>query len=356
MSVTVSEFKAACATLGRFADIRETAKEPRDRIIVQASQGRLKLIAGDDDSTVVVDLGETEETGKCVVKARLLLSSAKALRGRGEVDLTVSRDGVTLRASAGGQVRLNSISAVMPELVRPPKKSEALHVGTHDGFGLASKVMPVVTSKNHPANLVYLRAEPGELSLTGCNSMAFGSWSVPLGTKDGGWDVGAVSAKLFGSLADLTEPGPIAWDETRVAIRSGRFLVGSRLQPIQNPFRPVPAVPAEAVVATVDRKLLIEALRGVASGDANERVRARASGSTLVLEGWDGAGTMTLPATFAGRTTGKVGFSADRMKRLAMALPGKTITVRFAGDIQTKPIGLSSEEATGWQMLLAPVV
>lgn len=348
--LSISDFKDIAATLGRFADIRETAKEPRDRIVVQVAGGRLKFIAGDDNMTVVVDAAEAEGKDKVVVKARMLLNAAKSLRGRGHVEFEVDRGACFLRASTGGQVKLSALTSVMPAFVRPPKKGEAMAVVQHPGFSTASKVFPACTSKHHPADKVYITSGESNLTLTGCDQRSFGQWSMPVGYEGEPWNVGAVPASLFPALRDLEEAGAMAWSaDHRLAIRSGRYLVGVRLDETPLPW-PAPAHnPAIRVV--VDRKPLVDALKG--SMDAMHRSHIRVEGQTLLVESWDRSGSVELEAQTEGR--GHVGVAADRMQKLLTALPGRQAVIEFEG-VTAGPIGLSTEEATGWTMLLAPVL
>lgn len=350
-SLSISEFKAIAATLGRFADIRDTAKEPRDRIIVQVAAGRLKFIAGDDNMTVVADVGAAQGKDRAVVKARLLLNAAKSLRGRGEVEVEVDRGGCFLRASGGGQVSLSAIASVLPAFVRPPKKAEATTVVQHPGFETASKVFPAVTSKHHPADKVYITSGDGRLTLTGCDQRSFGRWSMPVGYEGEPWNVGAVPATLFPALRDLDEPGVMAWSmDDRLAIRSGRFLVGVRLDKTPLPW-PVPAH-SPVIRVVVDRKPLIDALKG--SMDGMHRSRIRVENQTLHVDAWDSSGSVELGA-YQTEGRGRVGVAADRMQKLLTALPGRQAVIEFEG-VTAGPIGLSTEEATGWQTLLAPVL
>jgi hypothetical protein len=104
MSIAISDLRAIGDALGRFANIRETAKEPEDRILILDDGEVTKFVAG---STVraIVHLGPTFGGGRALVSARLLLGAVKALRGKGEVSLTYDGiGGATLTTSAGGKV------------------------------------------------------------------------------------------------------------------------------------------------------------------------------------------------------------------------------------------------------------
>lgn len=352
-TLPIAEFKDICETLGRFADIRETAKEPRDRVVAQVGGGRLKFIAGTEDYTVIVDAGPAEGKDKAVVKARLLLNAAKALRGRGEVYIDVDRGGAFLEASTGGKVKLASFVSLVPSFVRPPKKAEAQTVIEHPGFGLASKVFPAVTSKYHPSDKVYLTSGQKELALTATDQRSFGRWAMPVAYDGEPWSLGALPRDLFPAIRDLIAPGPLAWDAERIAIRSGRFLVGARLLPERAPWEGQQPEASDKVRVTADRKQLIDALRGMAGSDVNKRVRLNTRSGVLHVENWEGAGSMDLDADIHG--SGRVGVDSGRMVKLLTALPGKSVRVEFEG---TRPgvIRLTTEEATGWQTLLAPVV
>ena len=352
-ALSIRDFKAICNTLRRFADVRETAKEPRDRVLIQTAAGRLKFIAGDEDMTVVVDAGEAEGRAKVVVGSRLLLKSAEALRGRGDIEIEVDRGAAFLLAPNGGKLKLSSLTTHVPEFVRPPKKSEAEAFVPHEGFAVAAKAFPAVTSKNHPADKVYLRGGRDNLTLTGCDDRSFAQWDIfphpeyTVSRKN----LGSVTANLFGSLVDMTEPGVLAWGDGRVAIRSGKALVGARLGGDSLPW-PVPMVGDETVTAEVERKPLVDALSGMQGADEHRRVRLVISGEDLLVQNWEGNGNMSLLSSNTGR--GSVGVDANRMKTLLNALPGKRVLIEFDGS-RPAAVRLSTEEATGWQTLLAPV-
>ena len=63
--------------LARFADIRETAKEPKDRIVVQANGSEVKLVAGSMGGTLIASVHATSESGRTVVPSRFLLQALK---------------------------------------------------------------------------------------------------------------------------------------------------------------------------------------------------------------------------------------------------------------------------------------
>lgn len=350
-TLSITDFKDLCDTLSRFADIRETAKEPRDRVVMQVGGGRMKFIAGTEDTTVVVDAGPAEGKAKAVVKARLLLHAAKAVRGRGSVRIEVNRAGALLEASTGGRVTLASFTSLVPDFVRPPKKSEASTVRDHPGFGLASRVFPAITSKHHPCDKVYLTSADKLLYLTATDQRSFGRWAMSSGMAFEG-SLGALPRDLFPAMRDLVEPGPLAFGDGRVAIRSGRFLVGARLLGEAVSWANELPEASDNVQVVAERKPLIDALRGMAGSDAHARVRLLARGDELLVENWEGAGSMSLGALIDG--DGRVGVDADRMRKLLTALPGKSVRIEFDGS-RPGNIRLTAEEATGWQTLLAPV-
>lgn len=349
---SISDFKAACETLGRFADVRETAKEPRDRVLIQLSGGKLKLVGGDEDMSVVVDLGEQQGKAKAVVSSRLLLNAAKALRGRGDLTVEVGPSGAVLRHEGGGSVKLSPISSVVPSFVRPPKKAEAVATVSHPGLDTAAKVFPAVTSKHYPSSLVYLRGGQDNLTMAGTDQRSYARWDLLPEVTVSRLPLGAVPATLFPQMRDLTEPGVIAWGDGRLAIRSGRFLVGARIAPEETAQKS--PVHGSGVRVVANRKQLIDSLRAASGADSNHRVRLEVgTAGSLSLANWEGAGSLLLPAQTEGR--GHVGVNADRMRKLLTALPGKSAVVEFAGPPPGN-IALYSEEAEGWYTLLAPVV
>src|SRR5687768_11609354 len=87
-----SDLKKIAESLGRFADVRVTAKEPRDRIVVQADGSVIKLIAGFTSGTLIAIVHATEQKFRCIIPARNLLQALKDTSARQEyrlVDLKI---------------------------------------------------------------------------------------------------------------------------------------------------------------------------------------------------------------------------------------------------------------------------
>ena len=350
--MTITEFKALCETLGRFASVREKAPEPEDRILVTAQGGSLSFTAGTEGYSVTATVGETSDTGWVVVPSRMLLASAKALRGRGEVDVRVEPNVVTLLASTGGKVILKALTSVRPEFTRPTKKAEARFVARHPGLLVASRVFEAATSKYTPSDRVFMEIEGDRLTFAGTDDRTLARWGLDAGrTHEGRATLGSLPRGLFSALRGLEEPGTLAWGAGRVAIRSGRFLVGAL---VGGEVRDLSLPDVEADVRVeVDRKALMDALQSMRGEDANARACLVAGRRGFEVADWTGGGSMLLTADAQGN--GKVALNAARARGLLAALPGRRACIEFDGS-QPRPIRLSTEETRDWTLLLAPVV
>src|SRR5574338_60779 len=71
-------------SLARFADVRETAKEPQDRIIVQANGMEIKFIAASTWGTLVATAHVTDQEFRAIIPARPFLQALKSTNAKQE--------------------------------------------------------------------------------------------------------------------------------------------------------------------------------------------------------------------------------------------------------------------------------
>jgi hypothetical protein len=304
------------------------------------------------------------------------LSAAKALRGKGQVDIELRPDGAALRSGAA-VVDLQNISYDIPRFLRVPR--EVLGSASHDGMGLLAKLMPAAVGDGKVHHEVYLDIDDRLLSLTATDGVTYAAWhprvrKVP---AVGGF-LGKVEVDFLEAVRDLTEPGVIAWTDAEAPRRteesqylvpgtpgllyvsSGRYVALSTLTRNPDWFPGEPPSPVGLVSVEVDRKSLIDTLMGLAPSDEHARVfmtADTAGGTGLHLRDWSHRGTVTLPADCVNNgdsgLDANVGINAARMVKLLKALPGKT--VRMEWDWGRNPIRLISEEAQGWNVMLARI-
>lgn len=343
----VEELREVCENLGRFAAIREKAPTPTDRILIQAAAGRLKFIAGDDSSTLIVDAAETKENGLAIVPARLLLSAAKSLKGKGEVDLTVGNTGVRLRFGAASvDLPIVGDNKVPSEWNRAPST--------------------VVSSAPFPAGFLetLAKAVDGVEEKFGTGKYAYFEYADRLGfyalkhtlavdARHGNAPLHAVFASFCKSVKGIDSAGIATHHGERMtSIKAGKYLAIHRSD-LDNTPPLLPSVDQYSASVVVDRKPLLENLKMSSNGDEFGRVRLLAESETLTLfpKANEGA-AIRMPATSDGR--GSIWLAASLLEDAVRGLSGKKIRLSWNHD-KTTPIKISDLDVS-WSYHLAPVI
>lgn len=353
--------------LGRFANIREGAPEPTDRILIQFDSV-LKFVAGDDKSTVIVDTGAPVQTrGKALVSARLLLQAAKTLRGKGDIALELDgKGGAVLKTNTGGKVVLPRVGDELPGWVRPSDEpANALVLETPVGLWPdLSKVVGVGPDKHyHPWNLVHFEQYEGQLSLVWTDNYRWVSFPLANGLNLSGYKYfGSVSVEFIKSLKAFEGVTSFVLQADRMAVYDGGSSAVSRLgfflqkdKTLYEEARKGGMRPVEMYTgATVNRKDFIDNLKAVSSADEHGRVTVMVNAGEVKVYGYgrerDGSMTMNASKT-QGR--GYVSFKEEYATKLLSALKDKEVLVLFPsrgiGPVQFK------EEKWGLRLFLAPV-
>ena len=339
--------------------------EPTDRVLIQASRGRLKLVAGTADSTLVVDAGETTAQGKALVSAKLVLNSAKALRGKGTVEFTVSPAGAAVRVSTGAEMLLANVDDAMPDWVRPKVTSFAVPFG--EGFlAEAARVFDATTGKSWPYSHIAISAEDGILTLTATDRYAYSSVSLEGAEElpEQGY-LGSISSVFTGQLRGLDAAGQVHVIDGK-ATRNGGYLTDEVVTLVSGPYTAATrfvraaslphtdmfAAEAETSVS-LDKKVLIDMVKGVGTNDQHNRVTLVARNAALTIHPYqDPTTSMKVPAKVEG-ADGSVGVSADILSRCLTAYPGKTASLGWSR--VRAPITLL-DRSWPWRMYLAPLV
>src|SRR5687768_4493665 len=220
--------------LGRFANIREGAPEPTDRILIQFDRV-LKFVAGDDHSTVIVDTGSPVETkGKALVSARLLLQAAKTLRGKGDIALELDgKGGAVLKTNTGGKVVLPRIGDALPGWVRPSDEpANAIVLETPVGLWPdLSKVIGVGPDKHHfPWDLIHFETYEDSLRLVWTDNYRWVSYQLANGLALSGHKyLGSVPVEFVKSLKAFEGTTGFVLTEDRMHVSVGENSAVSRL-------------------------------------------------------------------------------------------------------------------------------
>jgi hypothetical protein len=328
--------------------------DPTDSILVQAVGGQLKLVAGTHESTLIVSAGPTEAKGKALVDARLFLNAAKSLRGKGEVTFLVSPEGATIKVSTGGEVTLPNVSTVLPDWLKPTT--------THTGdaqfrakfWPEASKVITATTGDYWPFSHVHIATDRELVRLTSTDGVACATTLlsgeddlIPIGP------IGSISSVFTAALKNLDESGDIQWDADTLTVTAGPYKAVTQLYRAYTAIAKAESLMTESVTfVDVDRKVLTDMVRGVASNDEFNRVALAARDASLTVHPYDNrAASVKVPASVAGQAT-TVGVDAAVLSRCLTASPGKTVSLGWSPS--GTPIQFLDKDWP-WRMFLAPV-
>lgn len=354
-ALTISEFRKAADNLARFASTREGARPPTDRILIQNGLDGLKFIAGTDDRTLIVATGVlSEPSGKALVSARMFLTAAKALRGKGTLSVEFDgKGGAVLVSSFGGKVRLPVVEGTIPKWIRGDNFA-AVVAGYGEDF-MSALVRYVESSTGDPHVIVStLPEDPDVLRVQYTDTYVYAVHDLPIaGRSDDkfrsirlpvdfikacrGIGIGVLMVKDSGQV-ELADNGKIAVTKS---------LPSSGLLPEGRRFNEQPAS-----YVTVERSELADALKTM----GNEPVHGRATldvaaDGTLMVRQYSGdAGAYEMPGVLQGPAF-KVSVTADKMYRLVRA--GKTKRMSF-GPVPGAAVQLL-DEGEGWRVFLACV-
>lgn len=342
-----SDLKDYAANLGRFASVRENAPEPSDRIVVQSFDGALALIAGSEyrdeaRATLKVAAGESGARGMAVVAARPFLQAAKALKGKGEVAIDLTQDGIALTTSAGGEIRLPNISQKVPSLLR-------LNDGTMGAAELpsgflprVSKILGITLDKSYYGwRQAEFYCHENFVTLRGGTSYQQSEFRLDTTTS---WPIfyGAVSPDFMEAIKDFDQ-GSITWTQEQFIVRSGPYTAYTNFMPRFEPLPPYPSKQGLDTKVVVNRKTLIDSLKTI----GGEKIAMSPAKSGINLAEWpDGKARLTMAAEVTGH--GRMATITEMLTKLATALGGEKIEIEWESDA-TGPLWLNGND--GWAIL-----
>jgi hypothetical protein len=184
------------------------------------------------------------------------------------------------------------------------------------------------------------------------------------GTGEDGYHAAAYSV-FWRSLKHFSDDGVIEWGEDGVLARSGvceLYVTPYRVakydpkrkasEPPRNPAPwPIMSLRGDPSVSfTVDKKQLIEAVKGVMPYDEHARVTLTVNDGFVNVAAFGVEGGMTVPAQTLHE--GNRACNSEYLLRLMRSMDGKMITIGWA---QQPAMILSAPEMQGFTILLAPV-
>jgi hypothetical protein len=363
-----SEFKSIATAIGVFASARETAKAPESLIGVQSRNGVVKLIAGSKHAgTTVVLSSETEGNFGYTIEARPFLQASKAITGKQEVELLVMPEGLTIKASQGGKIELKPTGLSLKEAGFPRKATNPSVVASiyAEKFQQLAKVFDAVHGDREieAPSLEMLNGEAVFVCLSSGNRAMYAMFRVPAEGPKGYY--AAAYPDFWRALKIMKDNGAIRFGEDGVLATDGTrevFVTPYRVakydpntRTSEEPRNPEPwpvlVVGKDPTVrAQLDKKALIETVKGALPGDEHNRVTINVDAGTVEVRAFGAESGMTLPADTVAHGTRSV--NADYLLKLLRAIDGKAVTLAWG---QSPAVIISSPEMDGFTILLAPV-
>lgn len=342
-----ADFKDYAANLGRFASVRDNAPEPSDRIVIQAYDGTLAFIAGaeyrdETKATLKVNAGPSGAHGMAVVAARPFLQSAKALKGKGEVDIEITPDGAILRTNVGGEIALPNVSHKIPSLLR---LNEATMGRAALPKGFLSRVSKMLGATLDGSYANWRQAElychEDFITLRGGTDHQHTEFRLDTTMS---WSLfrGSISPDFIEAIKDFDE-GMLQWNDDQFIVFAEPYTAYTRLMPRFVELPPFPPRIGLDTKVTVDRKALIESLKTI----GGEKIAMSPMGSGIRLAEWpDGKARLDMAAQVSGH--GKMATLTGMFTKLATALDGDKIEIEWESDA-TGPLWLNGKD--GWAIL-----
>jgi hypothetical protein len=353
----VSELKTVVGALQSFATVRDKNEGVDTRLGIQAGAGRLKFITGDGTSGIVVDVQETEERASFYTDFRPFAQGVKVLPAKSEVVLSVSQDGLAIRAAAGGELLLKNKGPLYDAgFAKKPHDSDALHF-IEDGIELnrLAKLFSAVTKGEERLSQIVATLRMDETGIhwsfveprVKTKYASYNQRSTHMGNRLLLLDAGFIDAlKAVGKDCDVA-----VGYESLIVDDGHNVIYTSNVGNMES--CPVLAVQGDLINFTMERKKLIDLLKGQIPHDEYGRVVMSWGKDTLEIRPFGDEDGMTIPVKTIG--TGTRGVNANLMIDMLNSMDdSKVVSVRIA---QGSPaIILSAEEYKDWTLLVAPLV
>lgn len=320
-------------------------------MVVQAAKGVLKLIGGDHQKTVIATVGPTDQDGTAIVSSRLLLTTLKALKGKGEVFFTIDKDGAQLRTGFGSSIEMANIDIETPRFLRPKPFGNGPIMKFESGWlPSASKYLDLATGEFAPFDQVYGQATQGDFWFRASDDH-IGTEIGPLSTEED-FDV-HFPTTLFPALKGLEDAGgfyfPVRTDtqSPQVQVGAGRYRVTSVLHPGSGRLPTFPKM-VYNVQVTANRKKLIDAFKALVGRQEFNKVTLTA-GDQFSISGSQ-IGRVEVEANVTGQ--GKIQVDASLLIKALSTVSGTTATVEYASE-RASLIRVSGD--SNWPITLAPM-
>jgi DNA polymerase III sliding clamp (beta) subunit (PCNA family) len=350
--LTFMEWREVGENLGRFASIREKADSPMDRIVIQNRNGIQKVVAGDFRKTIIATIGATNQPDlRAVVSSRLLLSTLKTLKGKGNAEIRVEDWGAQMQTSFGSSIQMKNIDGYFKMLSPLPFKAGGWTAKFPAGFLPAAARYLEGTGKYSPFTQVLAECDG--------NDMYFRSSDEHIMATVGPIHVDEprdihFPDDLFPAMRGLEDAGGIYLPERfesqghQAQFGSGKYRVVSVLLPGAGKF-PNVAEHRYTVNMTADKKVLIDTFKSLAGRHQYNRVVMEAKdGEFTIRSGDNGAARLNVEC----EGTGSIPVNATFMAKVLQTVDGKNATVQYAdAPSHVRIYG----DGNNWPLLVAPM-
>jgi len=353
MTISFSDWREYGENLGRFASIRERADSPQDRIVIQNKGGVQKVIAGDYGKTIIVTVGETDQpNGRAVVGSRLLLTTLKTLKGKGDAVLRVTADGAAISTTFGSEITLDNVTGAFKLLTpQPYVEGKGRVIRFDEGFLPSASKYLVTTAEHRPFNQVLGECKGLGFMLRSCDDHIMAEVG-PLDAED--YFTVHFPDHVFPALKGLESAGGIYIPEHtgpqvhQAQFGAGKYRVICVIYPDYGKF---PRVAKQDYTARVtgDRKVLVDAFKSLAGRHTYHRVVMEVSGDSFIIRSGDnGAAKVNIDS----EGTGTLPVNASFIAKVLSAVDGKNATVEFSDSPSNVRV---TGDKNGWPLLVSPM-
>jgi hypothetical protein len=368
--MTVTEFKRIINALSTYATVREKATGPETLIGVQSKDGILKLVAANGRGGIAVTAGVGEfPTASFTVLGRPLLNAAKVLKGKIDLQWVVGPDNLQLVSDKGGSIVCDASGSIKESgFARKPQRVLATGFVNGAGYGQIARIFDAV-QRDIESNCPTIHFYEDKAVLTAIspvNKELYATLSIPsTGVTEEVY--GSAYMEFWKALKVLDQEGTIEFGTDGVIARSGVYEVFSspwRISPydrktrtslpVQNPKPHIEFIWRDndsVARVTIDRKILIDAIKGQAPDEELARVTLQVDTGSLQVYAYGAEAGLTLPAVT--ENSGIRSVQGPLMLDMLRAFDSKDVELSWGSP--SPGIRLNNKEYNGWTVLIAPV-
>lgn len=346
----VKEWKQIADVLGRFALVRETAKFPQDRLLIQAANGVVKIVAIAPHGTMVATAHDTTEDFRKVIRSRDFLQYVKGLPAKGQ-ELTITEAGDNWENGVRlGTMFFEHIGHELPEKFYAPNPiaQDGGHVSlTSDELDELARLVDGIADSREDARFVQFAGEitTGDSSRIRVNCWDTYKWAQR--EYAGNYAVfGCTSAAFVSALRGIGDCR-IEFDPagSQVSVQGGRFRAYGEYQFLT--YRvPVERIGVEnpSTTTVTDRSALIKSIREQTKFDTYGRIWLQYDNNVLRVvpfekgkHGWgcDGKKLLSILTSISAKKIG-FGLRTGRSQPIQMRIPN--------WEIELAPVVLSKKK------------